>query len=1514
MKIRKVLLVGLFFSVALFPWTGIADEAQSDTSLPNATIFEECLEMEEAMVEARKALDEGDMEKCVAKYQEAVNIALEKNPRSVYRTGKAEDGQVEYMLSGIEYCQRLVMGIGEEAMETNRRLYETVARHKLRGLSERRDFDGLMVLFRQYPFTESGLAAGLLAADAALENGDYATAVTLYNKVIEINRHWLSEIKKNGDAFAVLLAKAARAAAEINKADYLEHYREIIDLYPELKDAEILIENNKEALADFVNNRINDCKPAIEPVVDDYPTFGGNARGDIIMSGSPGKIGDKKWEFELPDSLTYYRYTGSLYASRARNYLVSAIPTVSDDTLFFVVGNSLCALDAYTGRYMYAAPGSRPWGMQKTDRPAPNTFCTVHDGVAYFNASLNSTAGKGHYLEGRVNAVEANMSVGADTKEMLWNSHDDTGLISTASNDQLGDEYRFTGLIVPYGDDVLFLGQRIEAFHPNFYLICADAKNGKLKWKKFIATRRDMGSQYGEPNVPDYISVANDVAYITLASGSIVAIDLIGREIKWITRYEQEYFTGKRRMNMNYGEPNPRYWRVNYPIIYKDTIIVAPKDSNYIMCLNRKDGRVKWRLAMPDLRYIAGIDGGKLFCLARYQGQERLVILDANDKNELYKSPNSERLQVPVGRPALTESSLYISTADGLIRFDRKTQKFDKIFDWQSERMYPSNVIAVKSGLYLVNTVKVVAFNDPMVEQDLLETINKNNNDMFARYRLARAYFDAGKLEKAAEQYEMVFKKADRETKLNDLFLYERAATELNACCLRLIKAKVAAGDIDAALKYAEMGYEAAIDKELKVRTAVALGDIYDSAKNGTKAIKAYRSIIGETPDILFATNDDVQTSSHYYAAGRIGDLIAKYGRESYAPFDAEAAKASAEVLAGSDAQAHIAFITKYPNSLAANKVAKHLADAYEKSGFASMALLVYKRMEHRRIPDADNLDALFGIQRLAPDIGENAVAIGALERIAKLPPEIVIDVDGVQKSAAAFAAEKLAALKEKKTSADKAINSKPVRAFEIDLKLPLQNAKSSKARQQSPRIIFPKGERPEIMSGRVLTANIGVLRCWDAETGKMLWCNSTPNVWLGCRYLDDLRIMEIYPGSPTQKAGIPQSGKILAVNGEKVTTADELQNALDAVQPGEKIKITCQNAGRETDYDVVPEIMPPDMTHYASFTFYAGGNRLIVQSNDNRLTEIKCIDLKSGKTQWRHVERDNFSWNNQAPFAGNLVALLHDMAHSGGTVLLDMGTGKIAMRHDSIPFFYNTLKLAGDCYIAAGRFDMRSSVLKGRIYDALTGKIRCEIQLGEQADWDFRVAGESLLFMRDTKRRTRIVDLNTCLEMENPSRYIEEVVSISDKYALQYSTYSNARTAQLYDAVHGEHIGTINADGTISGIRIYGSRILFAFDGGDTLALYDIDTKKYLWKADLRGNGNLSHMELSGRYVVASRTVTDPDKPRQVRVSVFDAQTGKAAAIFEKTFEDQGRRSIAVTMAGGKLFILFGDSIEVVK
>ncbi|GAG32879.1 unnamed protein product, partial [marine sediment metagenome] len=242
-------------------------------------------------------------------------------------------------------------------------------------------------------------------------------------------------------------------------------------------------------------------------------------------------------------------------------------------------------------------------------------------------------------------------------------------------------------------------------------------------------------------------------------------------------------------------------------------------------------------------------------------------------------------------------------------------------------------------------TMEIVAFNDPLIEENLSEAVKKNPDDMALRYKRARALFDAGKLVDAADEYKTVFEKVDREATFNGSSLFERVGGELNACCLRLIDESLARGDMKEALKYAELGFEAAIDPTLKVRTAFALATIHDFAKNGVESVRAYRKVISDIPGTMYDIGDGIQHSSHYYATARIGELITKYGRQCYANFDEEAAKAGVAVLAGADEQAHIAFYEKYPNSLAANKVMTHLAGIYEKSGRASMALVVYKNM-----------------------------------------------------------------------------------------------------------------------------------------------------------------------------------------------------------------------------------------------------------------------------------------------------------------------------------------------------------------------------------------------------------------------------------------------------------------------------------------------------------------------------------------------------------------------------------------
>ncbi len=1516
MTIRHIVLVSVIGVIVLLPGSRFVGGAEGESGFGNATIFEDCPEMEESIVEAEEAHRNGDAEKCIRKYQEAVQIALDKNPRAMYRIGGDEYIKMEYMLSGIEYCHRALMKLDDRSLAIYRRLFESTAAREMKKLAARRDYSGLMSLFRKYPFTESGLAAGELAANVALENGDYGAAATLYNRIIEVRANWPLTIKAAPGAFAVVLAKAALASAKLEKIDYLKHYRAILDRHLELSKAKISVEKREKSLGDYLDGLITACKLPIARPIDDRPAFGGNVACNALMDGSEGRIGGLKWKYEVPADVTFYRNRTGMREPKKRPYLVSTVPAVSDGKVFVAVGTCLYALDGYNGQRMYASPSIRRLNQSPAHLPPPNTFCTVHDGVAYFISAFQTMSGRGYFLEGMVHAIDVNSG------EELWNSRKDTNLILKSTYDKLNNEFRFSGPIVPYKDGVLFVAQSIEGFHPNFYLICADAKTGKEKWRKFIATRRGTGSAYSEPVMIDYIALNNDIAYVVMSSGTFVAIDLISLEEKWITRYNQEYFFGRtRRMTLDAENPNPRYWRVNHPIIYKGNMIVAPKDSNYIFCVDGKTGKLLWSVHMPELRYIAGLDDGKLFCLAKHRNYERLVIIDVNTSKIVDVFPEKGGLSVPVGRPALTKSAIYISTAEGLTKFDRKTKTFAEIFDWERDEMYPSNVVAVKSGLYLINTMEIVAFNDPLIEENLSEAIKKNPDDMALRYKRARALFDAGKLVDAADEYKTVFEKVDREATLNGSSLFERVGGELNTCCLRLIDESLARGDIKEALKYAELGFEAAIDPTLKVRTAFALATIHDFAKNGVESVRMYRKVISDIPGTMYDIGSGIQHSSHYYATARIGELITKYGRQCYANFDEEAAKAGEAVLAGADEQAHIAFYEKYPNSLAANKVMAHLAEIYEKSGRASMALVVYKNMAGRKIPDAENVDALLGLQRLSSGFEEYAPAMNALLRLSKLPPETVADIDGTQKSVVAFAAERLADIHAREagmTDQTDSLGASPQERFSIDLGLALndKNNDSYFVRHAVPRMITPKGRKPDIMSGRMLTVNMSVLRCWDAATGKMLWVNSTPNVWLGFYYSKSLHIGQIVQGSPAQKAGITPRQRILKINGQETKNIDDLVRALDKVQPGEKVILTCGNGKKSQDYEVIAEITPPDLTKYYCYGFYASGSRFITQSQSRLETEIKCIDLKTGTTLWRHVENNTFAWAQGLPFGSNLAAIAHFERDNNNFILLDMSSGKVVAKHEPIRFFNRPINVAGDCYVTVNSVQTNSRAMECRITDILTGKTRCKIDLGQNARYFCEIAGERLLMLQDGKRTSRIFDLYNCTEIENRPNYADANTVVSGKYAIHYNPYRSR--VYVYGVLEGKNVSTCNAPGRIRKAAINGDNLLVITESGKKYraSLYDMKSGRNLWSKDIQGIGRFNHAQMDTRYVVATFVKANEDNSASSSfvVSVLDVKNGALVTRVRQTSQGGKQSEIAAKVVNGRLVILSGDTMRIFK
>jgi len=70
-------------------------------------------------------------------------------------------------------------------------------------------------------------------------------------------------------------------------------------------------------------------------------------------------------------------------------------------------------------------------------------------------------------------------------------------------------------------------------------------------------------------------------------------------------------------------------------------------------------------------------------------------------------------------------------------------------------------------------------------------------------------------------------------------------------------------------------------------------------------------------------------------------------------------------------------------------------------------------------------------------------------------------------------------------------------------------------------------------------------------------------------------RVIEVRPGSPAERAGIRPGDDIVRVDGEPISTPDELTKKIAETKPGEARTLVLSRGGEEVTVSAVPELMP---------------------------------------------------------------------------------------------------------------------------------------------------------------------------------------------------------------------------------------------------------------------------------------------------------------------------------------------------
>lgn len=154
-------------------------------------------------------------------------------------------------------------------------------------------------------------------------------------------------------------------------------------------------------------------------------------------------------------------------------------------------------------------------------------------------------------------------------------------------------------------------------------------------------------------------------------TGSVVAVDLRDRSFRWGYQYDVNVNTIPR---VNAGQifmggmtgtdqfDRSGRWIDAIPRIADDFILLTPRNSDELHCLDRESGQLKWKRPRGTSLYIAGTFRNQVVIVGRHQ----IVACDLATGDTLWQSPLTAETR-PVGRGVISDSILYLPVVEGKI-------------------------------------------------------------------------------------------------------------------------------------------------------------------------------------------------------------------------------------------------------------------------------------------------------------------------------------------------------------------------------------------------------------------------------------------------------------------------------------------------------------------------------------------------------------------------------------------------------------------------------------------------------------------------------------------------------------------------------------------------------------------------------------------------------------------------------------------------------------------------------
>ncbi|MEC7922529.1 MAG: PQQ-binding-like beta-propeller repeat protein [Planctomycetota bacterium] len=671
---------------------------------------------------------------------------------------------------------RLVLGmLPAQGRSVYRKLYTEAASQLLQGYQQEGDRAVLEDVCRLYPLTAPGFYARELKADLAFEAGFYDKAWVGYRSVLEDS----ARDQPSPESILRLVEKALTCLRHSGRSALFSHEKERYSGFCRAAGA-VAFERYGAVLKKLEKAGFQEVLPAQAGNVHESYWGGevpGGAASPRLGAGGlpdlPGGPLEASWKSldwastvaiaDNYDPLLNGGFArGQIFQPRGIDY--PFVPLVRRNTVFLSGVYSIYEIDARpgVGKLLRQIPKPTPAGLRGRYREqSDSSLYTVTSwgggravGADRFSGlqDLPDEILLSHYIAGfsrRRHYMGYDITVSIPTRslaafsrksgELLWRTEDlrDAVQQDIYGPNEIPAEISYSSPVL-VRDGLVFAGGWKQDGYINSLVRALDLRTGKTVWEVPVSSaqmEQTMFGELGREPFASFLTEKDGVLYYLSNLGAVAAIESRSGKVLWVTAYD-------------YIKPPPTVgrfprmrelrWGLNSPLLIGNVLVVAPRDSQYLLAIDTgrgpkgasREGEILWTYdnSAGDLRDLLGAHQGRLY----FSGRDGIFALDISLLNTAGELAGSLPRSIPGAR---TKIAGLEETIDRLSRLPQ-VSRIGSPLVWEPDSIQARGLLTSSGVLY--------------ASRGQLETVGF---DLRKRLRLLSRETAAGRLFKAGSPH-----------------------------------------------------------------------------------------------------------------------------------------------------------------------------------------------------------------------------------------------------------------------------------------------------------------------------------------------------------------------------------------------------------------------------------------------------------------------------------------------------------------------------------------------------------------------------------------------------------------------------------------------------------------------------------------------------------------------------------------------------------------------------------------